>query len=152
MGGGGFVNGLRIKFPALAFQRLRDAIPEPAGIERMDQALVEEPMSTDVIPMHVCGENHDRQIYECPHELAYVADASPGIYKGRAFAADEEVAVDSLPLPVFGDCKSRLVERLNTEPVECRGALHSQKACVAFPPKSDRPARATANCQADRLP
>jgi hypothetical protein len=66
----------------------------------MDESLIEETVSADVIPMNVGGENHDRQIDKCSHDGANIGNASPGIHERRTLAPHEDVAVDVLPVAV----------------------------------------------------
>jgi hypothetical protein len=108
---------------SLTFKRLRDAVAEPVSIETMDELLIEQTMSADVIPVDVGGGNDDREIDKRTNDRAYVGNPSSGVHERSAVAADEEVAVHVLPVAVFGQCERRLVDPLNGEPVKrcCRG-------------------------------
>jgi hypothetical protein len=108
---------------SLTFKRLRDAVAEPVSIETMDEPLIEQAVSADVIPVDSGGENDDREIDKRTNDRTYVGNPGSGIHERSAVAADEEVAVQVLPMAVFGQCERRLVDPLNSEPVKrcCRG-------------------------------
>jgi hypothetical protein len=94
-----------------------DTFAEPICIKRMDASLIEKSVPAYVIPMDVRGHYDDRQLGEGAHDLAKVGDTGPAVHERGTLGANEQVAMDMLPMTVFGYSESGFVDRLNAEPV-----------------------------------
>ena len=67
----------------------------------MDESLVEEAVSADVIPMDVGGHHQNRDIDDGPHDAADVCYPGAGINQRRTLLTHEEIGVHMLPVAVF---------------------------------------------------